>query len=133
MRYRIFSFIFLATSAVIGLGAFGHAQQWWTLVQPVLSSRIPDPRMLRMLLAVWLFVSGCMLGFALVLIWAWARIRKGDRGVAAIPIGIAAFYFVFGVLSWIGVGGFYAVFVILGASLFTSTLILNARTIANRP
>jgi hypothetical protein len=55
--------------------------------------------MLNMLLAVWLFVSGGMLSFGLVLMWTWLRIRKGDRGVVVIPIGIAVFYFIFGVLS----------------------------------
>jgi hypothetical protein len=90
MKQRIFSFVFLVTSIVIGLGAFGHAEQWWKVVYPVLGNRLSDPRMLNMLLAVWLFVSGGMLSFGLVLIWTWLRMRKGDRGVAVIPIGIAS-------------------------------------------
>jgi hypothetical protein len=130
MKQKISSLIFLATSVVIGLGAFGHAEQWWKLVYPAIGNRVPDPRMLNMLLAVWLFVSGGMLSFGLVLIWTWLRIRKGDRGVAVIPIGIAAFYFIFGVLSWIYVGRFFALFVVLSTLLFTSTLVLNARRTA---
>jgi hypothetical protein len=133
MKQKIFSFVFLATSVVIGLGAFGHAEQWWKVVYPVLGNRILDPRMLNMLLAVWLFVSGGMLSFGLVLIWAWLRIRKGDRGVVVIPIGIAVFYFIFGVLSWIYVGTFFALFVVLGTLLFISTLVLNAHRSAGRP
>ena len=133
MKQRIFSFVFLVTSIVIGLGAFGHAGQWWKVVYPVLGNRVSDPRMLNMLLAVWLFVSGGMLSFGLVLIWTWLRIRKGDRGVAVIPIGIAVFYFIFGVLSWIYVGTFFALFVVLGTLLFISTLVLNAHRSAGRP
>jgi hypothetical protein len=133
MKQKIFSFVFLATSIVIGLGAFGHAEQWWKVVYPVLGNRISDPRMLNMLLAVWLFVSGGMLSFGLVLIWTWSRIRKGDRGVVVIPIGIAVFYFIFGVLSWIYVGTFFALFVILSASLLISTLVLNVHRTAGRP
>jgi hypothetical protein len=125
MKQKIFSFVFLVTSTVIGLGAFGHAEQWWKVVYPVLGTRVPDPRMLHMLLAVWLFVSGGMLSFGLVLIWTWSRLRKGDRGVAVIPIGIAVFYFVFGVLSWLYVSGFFALFVVLGTLLLISTLILR--------
>src|ERR1700728_2851317 len=133
MKQRIFSFVFLVTSIVIGLGAFGHAGQWWKVVYPVLGNRVSDPRMLNMLLAVWLFVSGSMLSFGLVLIWTWLQIRKGDRGVAVIPIGIAVFYFIFGVLSWIYVGRFFALFVVLGTLLFISTLVLNAHRSAGRP
>jgi hypothetical protein len=124
VKKAIASFVFSATSVVIGLGAFGHAEQWWTVVYPAIGSRIPNPRMLNMLLAVWLFVSGGMLSFGLSLIWAWVRIRRGDRGVAVIPIGIAAFYLIFGILSWIHVGKFFALFVVLAALLFTSTLVL---------
>jgi hypothetical protein len=130
MKQKIFSFVYLATSIVIGLGAFGHAAQWWKVVYPVLGNRVSDPRMLNMLLAVWLFVSGGMLSFGLLLIWAWLRIRKGDRGVGVIPIGIAVFYFIFGVLSWIYVGRFFALFVALSILLFISTLVLNVHRTA---
>ena len=132
MKQKIFSFVFLVTSIVIGLGAFGHAAQWWKVVYPVLGNRVSDPRMLNMLLAVWLFVSGGMLSFGLILIWTWLRIRKGDRGVVVIPIGIAVFYFIFGALSWIYVGRFFALFVVLSALLFISTLVLNVHRTPGR-
>jgi len=103
----------------------GHAAQWWKVVYPVLSTRVSEPRMLNMLLAVWLFVSGGMLSFGLALMWTGFRIRKGDRGVVVIPIGIAVFYFIFGVLSWIFVGKFFALFVVLSTLLFISTWVLN--------
>jgi hypothetical protein len=124
MKQKISSFVFVVTSIVIGLGAFGHAEQWWKVVYPVIGNRIANPRMLNMLLAVWLFVSGGMLSFGLVLIWSWLRIRNGDRGVLVIPIGISVFYFVFGVLSWIYVGSFFALFVALAIFLFISALAL---------
>jgi hypothetical protein len=135
MQRKILSFVFVLTSLVIGLGAFGHAAQWWRIVYPALGNRVSDHRMLNMLLAVWLFVSGSMLGFGLVLIWTWWRIRKADHGVFVIPIGIAVFYFIFGLLSWIYVGSFFALFVVLSILLFISTLGLNARASdrANRP
>jgi hypothetical protein len=126
MKQKIFSVIFLMTSAVIALGAFGHAAQWWEVVYPVLGNSVSDPRMLNMLFAVWLFVSGCMLSFGLVLIWTWFRMRKGDRGVVVIPLGIGVFYFIFGVLSWINVGRFFALFVVLGTLLFICTKVLSA-------
>jgi len=126
MKQKISSFVFVVTSIVIGLGAFGHAEQWWKVVYPVIGNRIANPRMLNMLLAVWLFVSGGMLSFGLVLIWSWLRIRNGDRGVLVIPIGISVFYFVFGVLSWIYVGSFFALFVALAILLFISALALDA-------
>jgi len=132
MKQKIFSFVFLVTSIVIGLGAFGHAAQWWKVVYPVLGNRVSDPRMLNMLLAVWLFVSGGMLSFGLILIWTWLRIRKGDRGVVVIPIGIAVFYFIFRVLSWMYVDRFFTLFVILRTLLFISTLVLNVHRTPGR-
>jgi hypothetical protein len=47
--------------------------------------------------------------------------------VLVIPIGISVFYFVFGVLSWIYVGSFFALFVALAILLFISALTLDAR------
>jgi hypothetical protein len=132
MKQKIFSFVILVTSIVIGLGAFGHAAQWWQVVYPALVNRISDTRMLNMLLAVWLFVSGSMLSFGLVLIWTWLRMRRGARGVVVIPIGIAVFYFIFGVLSWIYVGRFFALFVVLSALLCISSMVINARRTADR-
>jgi hypothetical protein len=132
MKQRIFSFIFIITSVVIGLGAFGHASQWWEVGYPLIGSRIANHRVLNMLFAVWLFVSGGMLSFGLVLLWSWRRIRDGDRGVVVIPIGISVFYFVFGVLSWLYVGSFYALFVALAILLFISALVLNARHASGR-
>jgi hypothetical protein len=131
MKQKVASFIFLATSVLIGLGAFGHASQWGKVVYPVIGSQVADPRMLHLLLAVWLFVSGAMLTFALALIWAWARIRRGERSVVVLPFGIGAFYLVFGLLSWFYVGNFFALFVALGALLAISTIGLlqtNARS-----
>jgi hypothetical protein len=119
--------VFLLTATLIGLGAFGHAAQWSKVVFPILGHGVLAPRVLNMLFAVWLFASGGMLSFGLVLIWAWWRMRKGDRGVAVIPLGIAVFYFIFGVLSWAFVGTFFALFVVLGVLLFVSTLVLRVR------
>jgi hypothetical protein len=132
MWRKIFSLVFVLTSIFIGLGAFGHAGQWWQVVYPVLGNRIPDARMLNMLLAVWLFVSGSMLVFGLALLWSWRRLRKSDPSVRMIPIGIAVFYLIFGVSAWIYVGGFFALFVVLGCLLLISTWGLSAPGTATR-
>jgi hypothetical protein len=126
VKQKIFSLVFVLTSIVIGLGAFGHAAQWWKVGYPLIGSRIANPRVLNMLLAVWMFVSGGMLSFGLVLLWSWRRIRHGDRGVVVIPIGISVFYLIFGVLSWLYVGPFYSLFVALAILLFMSGLVLSA-------
>jgi hypothetical protein len=133
VKQKIFSLVFVLTSIVIGLGAFGHAAQWWKVGYPLVGSRIANPRVLNMLLAVWLFVSGGMLSFGLVLLWSWRRIRHGDRGVVVIPIGISVFYFIFGVLSWLYVGPFYSLFVALAILLFMSGLVLSAGRAESRP
>ncbi len=125
MKQKIVSTLFFLTSIVIGLGAFGHASQWWKHVYPAIGGRITDSGMIHLLFAVWLFVSGCMLSFGLLLLWAWRRIRMGDRSLAFIPTVIGLFYVTTGVMSWIWVGRFFALFVVLGGLLLICTLAWN--------
>jgi len=125
MIKKIFSFLFLLTSIFIGLGAFGHASQWTKHVYPAIGNLIQDEEMIRLLLAVWLFASGCMMAIGILLVWIWIRVNRGERNLLFIPITISVLYFITGILSWIFVGKFFALFVILGVLLFISALIMN--------
>jgi len=125
MKNKLFSGLFLITSLLIGLGAFGHASQWWKHVYPVIGSGITDQHMLHLLLMVWLFVSACMLSFGIILVWIWWRIRKGDRNLMFVPVIIGVLYLITGVCSWFYVAPFFALFVVLGALLLISTWALH--------
>ncbi|HEY3646182.1 MAG TPA: hypothetical protein VGM16_12660 [Gammaproteobacteria bacterium] len=122
MPRKFFSGLFLIVSLVVGVGAFGHASQWWRHVAPALSALGADPKFTSLLFSIWLFVSGCMLSFGVILVWVWLRMRKGDQSLLMIPMLIGAFYLVAGVLSCIWVGPFFALFVVLGFLLCLSAL-----------
>lgn len=124
MKNKLFSGIFLITSLLIGLGAFGHASQWWKHIYPVIGSGMADQHMLHLLLMVWLFVSACMLSFGSMLVWIWWRIKKGDRNLMFVPAIIGVLYLVTGVFSWFYVAPFFALFVVLGGLLLISTWVL---------
>lgn len=128
MKQKISSYIFLLTSILIGLGAFGHASQWSKHVYPAIGNLIANQNIIRLLLAVWLFVSGCMIVFGVLLIIVWFRIRKGVKGLLFIPIVISILYFITGLLSWPLVDPFFALFVVLGVLLFISALLMNRKS-----
>jgi hypothetical protein len=133
MKNNIFSGIFLITSLLIGLGAFGHASQWWKHIYPVIGSGIIDQHMLHLLLMVWLFVSACMLCFGIMLVWVWWRIRKGDRNLIFVPVVVGLLYLITGIVSWNYVAPFFALFVVLGGLLLISTWALHPGRTVRRP
>ncbi len=133
MIARIASVAFLIDAIVIGLGAFGHGLEARHLHTAI--DRFPiDANVHSMVYVVWYFVSGCMLAFGLMLIWAWRRIRAGDNH----PLVLAS---LIGML-YIGIGGFglvyrhgdpfMAFFVVLGVVLLTAGYAMVPRSQPNR-
>lgn len=115
------SVLFLIDSFVIGLGAFGHASQVSHL-HAALDGFPIEPNVHSMRFVVWYFVSGCMLTFGAILLWAWRRIRAGARQplVAAMLIGLL--YTGIGVFGLIYRHGdpFMGFFLVLGVGLLIS-------------
>jgi len=110
MLRRIISSLFLLTSLSVGLSAFGHGPQWGKHVLPALGP--VDAQLVKVLALVWYWVSGTMLVFGALLVWAWWRLRRGDRSLVGIPIVIGIFYFVEGLYGALGVGRFFLLFVV---------------------
>jgi hypothetical protein len=125
MLRKMASVLFLLDSVVIGLGAFGHGSQARHVHQAIDQFPI-EADIHSMIYVVWYFLSGCMLTFALTLVWVWHRLRIGDGRPIVVAVLIGVLY--------VGIGGFgllyrdgdpfMALFVILGVVLLACGTIL---------
>lgn len=126
MARKIASIVYLLTGVLIGLGAFGHGAQAGHLADALARSSAFDSNMAAVLLAVWYFVSGCMLVFGAVVIGTWWRVRKDGRAWFFASDAIGVFYVIAGVASVIGTGkSFFWVFTLFGALLLVASLPLR--------
>jgi CHASE2 domain-containing sensor protein len=127
MVKKVASAVFLLDSLVIGLGAFGHGLQA-RHVHAALDPFPIDPNVGSMIYVVWYFVSGCMLAFGATLVWAWRRLRSGDRRPLVAANIIGALYVGIGAFGLIYRSGdpFMAFFVGLGVVLLASGYVLTA-------
>lgn len=122
MLRKLASAVFLLTSVLIGIGALGHAHQWRLLERALGGLR---PELFELLRFVWLWASGAMAVFGVLLIWTWWRVRRGDRTLYLVPWLIGAFYLVEGVCGVQYIGPFFSIFIVLGVSLCATTWILS--------
>ena len=122
MTRKFFSALFLIVSLVVGLGFFGHSHQWGSHVSGTLSGVAPD--MVRLLEAIWLWTSGTMLVFGVLLVWCWLRLRRGDTSLTPVAWVTGGFYILAGCASALTVGPFFWLFPVLGALLWLSTWML---------
>ena len=126
MTRKIASIVYLLTGVLIGLGAFGHGSQARQLAEVLGRSPAFDPGMAAVLLAVWYFVSGCMLVFGAVVIATWWRARKDRRAWFFASDAIGVFYVVVGVASVVGTGKpVFWVFTLFGALLLVASIPLR--------
>lgn len=122
---RIASILFLLTSLVVGLGAFGHDSHAVRLAAEFAKYPDFDARTVKIVLAVWHFCSGCMLVFGAILVRTWWRIRQGRRDLFA-PCAIGGFYIASGALTIFYTGAaFFWLFVALGALLVVTAWMIN--------
>ena len=126
MIRKLASLTYLLTGVLIGLGALGHGAQASHLVGALAKAPAIDPEMAAVLLAVWYFVSGCMLVFGAIVIGTWWCMRKGGRAWFFASDAIGVFYVIAGVASVIGTGKpFFWVFTLFGALLLIASLPLR--------
>lgn len=126
MARKIASVAYLLTGIAIGLGAFGHGANARLLATEFAKFPAFDMRLLSVLYSVWYFVSGCMLVFGAIIVWAWLRARRGERGVFLPSDAIGVCYIITGVATVVYTGKpFFWVFVVLGGSLLASTAVLR--------
>jgi hypothetical protein len=126
MTRKIFSALFLIVSLIVGLGAFGHGHQWSSHVSGRLDS--VDPNIVSLLEVIWLWVSGTMLTFGVLLVWCWMRLRRGDASLVVIPWVAGGFYILAGIWGAVTAGPFFWLFPVLGALLWLCTWMLRTKT-----
>ncbi|MGH8091669.1 MAG: hypothetical protein ACREO6_09480 [Rudaea sp.] len=126
MIRRFASIVYLLTGVLIGLGAFGHGSHAPQLGHALAASPTIDAATAAVIVAVWYFVSGCMLVFGATVIWTWWQARGGARDVFFPSDAIAVFYIVAGVATAIYTHmPFFWVFVVFGALLLIASVPLR--------
>ena len=126
MARKIASILFLLTSVVIALGAFGHDSNAGRLAEEFAKSPALDAGTVSVVMAVWHFCSGCMFVLGAICIWNWWRMRAGARDAYFAPSLIGVFYVIAGAATVAYTGKpFFWLFVVLGALLLTSMLALR--------
>jgi hypothetical protein len=126
MLRKIVSIVYLLTGLSIAFGAFGHDSNARNLAAEFAKFPAFDAQALRVIYAVWHFVSGCMIVFGLTVVWTWLRARKGDPGVFLPSDAIGVFYVLVGVASVLYTGmPFFAVFCVLGGLLLVCAQVLR--------
>ena len=123
MARKLLSGLFLLTAISVGLGAFGHGNQWPRHVAPALTGL--DAQMVGVLKLVWYWVSGAMFTLGALLVWTWWRMGRGETNLAFVPWMIGAFYLVEGVYGAVYLGAFFLVFVVQAVLLWGTTLALQ--------
>ena len=127
MARKIASIVFLLTSIVIALGAFGHDSNARHLAEEFARISALDAGTVSVVLAVWHFCSGCMFVLGAICVWSWWRIRSGARDAYFAPALVGVFYVITGAASVAYTAKpFFWLFVALGALLLASTLVLRA-------
>jgi hypothetical protein len=123
---KLASGIYLLTAALIGLGAFGHGSHASHLAELLAKSPAIEPPLAAVLIAVWYFVSGCMLVFAAIAIHTWLRARRGERGIYFASDLIGAFYVIVGATTVAYTRQpFFLVFLVLGILLIASSWVIR--------
>lgn len=124
MDRRLFSGLFLVTSLIVALGSFGHGHQWSSHVSSALAG--VDSKTMDLLELIWLWVSGTMLVFGVLLLWCWWKLRRGDASLVVIPWVVGGFYILAGIWAALWIAPFFWLFPVLGALLWLSAWRLRA-------
>jgi hypothetical protein len=123
VKRQVYSVIYWIAGLVIALGAFGHGIGGARNVRAAFAASTLDPHVESIIWVVWYWVSGTMLLFGALALWAWFAARRGSREVLVVPIVIALFYMITGaVTTAIERDAFWLLFLFEGVLLLVSTV-----------
>lgn len=126
MKRQVYSVIYWIAGLLIALGAFGHGIGGARNVRTAFAASTLDPGVASIIWVVWYWVSGAMLLFGALALWAWFAARRGSRDVLVVPIVIALFYMITGaVTTAVERDAFWLLFLVEGALLFVSAFALK--------
>jgi len=126
---RLWSAIYWIVGIVIGLGAFGHGFIGIKPVRAALDAVSLATNVRGVIWIVWYFVSGCIVTFAVLIIWAWFAVRNGYPHAVIVPRVIAVFWMATGIASYgYQHNAFWLLFVAEGAGLLDASYGLQRPT-----
>jgi hypothetical protein len=115
----------------IALGAFGHGFVGIVPIRTAFEVLGLPTDVMRVLWIVWYFVSGCMLFFGALLVWAWPRLEAGASSRAGAALATGVLYVVTGIASYLYTRGdpFWLLFVAQGVLVLGSTFVLRGNRV----
>lgn len=133
MQRTIATVLYWLATITITLGAYGHGFQGIKGVEgPIATSTLPAD-VVGVIWIVWYFVSGSMLVFGILLIWAWPSLNRGPGSRSGVALVIGAFYTVTGIACYLYSGRepFWLLFLFQG--LFVIGAIVALQQTSDRP
>lgn len=127
MKRTVATVLYWLATITITLGAYGHGFQGIKGVEaPIAASTLPRDTV-RVIWIVWYFVSGAMLVFGILLIWAWPALKAGGNSRAGVTLTIGTFYIITGVACYLYSGRepFWLLFFFQGLFVVGSTIALQ--------
>jgi hypothetical protein len=118
----------LVLGILIALGAYGHGFVGRLPIDAELAKHPIERDTFQMLYVVWHFVTGAMILCGGALIWAWVRVRRGDRQALFVVTLVGALYLAVGVGGIVYRNGdpFMMVFIVEGALILLTAWGLRA-------
>lgn len=127
MLKKLSWYVFLIVGIVIGLGAFGHGYSAVKVHEAIDQFPIAQP-VYEALFIVWYMASGVMLAFGTMIVWIALRLKAGDASSLFVAYVIGVLYFILGIAALVYRHGdpFWVLFIVLGALLIGTSLVLGA-------
>lgn len=115
MSNKLSSSLYLMSGILIALGGLGHSFGAVDQIHAAFASVPLDPRVARLIVAVWHFAGAAMGVLGLLVACDWWSLRQGKAGPAVLPVILGGFYVLYGAaaLAWMR-EPFWAIFVVYG-------------------
>lgn len=115
MLRKVGSAAYLVSGILIALGGAGHSFGAVGQIHAALDGSAIDPRIVRLIVAVWHFAGAAMVALGALVVAGWIKARGGQKLDPTVPAIVALFYVVYGcgALAWMR-EPFWAIFVVYG-------------------
>lgn len=116
MFRKICSSLYLLSGILIALGGLGHSFGAVAQIHTALGGSAVDPRVFRLIIAVWHFAGAAMVALGALVVAGWMKARSGQKTDKTVPVVVALFYVAYGIcaLLWMR-EPFWTIFVVYGA------------------
>jgi hypothetical protein len=128
LKRIIASVLYWLAASTIALGAFGHGFLGVRPVRAAVAASPLAPDIVHVLWIVWYFVSGSMLAFGAILLWAWPALRRGTSNRSGPVMIVGALYTITGIAAYAysGHDPFWLMFLVQGVIVIGATMALQS-------